>query len=322
MRQGKLSIVIPLFCEAEHLETTIKTILGVIQDSNPAIITDWECVLVDDGSTDGTWTAITVLADEFPQRIKGLRFSRNFGKEAAIRAGLKAATGDVAVVMDGDLQHPPSLIPEMLALWSTHTMDVIHAVKVDRGKESLSYTVFVAAFNFLLKKATGQDLEGDSDYKLLDRKVIDAFLQLEERRMYFRGLVHWLGFRSATLPFEVQARVAGATKFNPVSLVRLALTAITSFSTAALHLVTALGAIVAFVAFILGGYTLLRWWIWGSVEGFTTVILLQLLIGGAVMIALGIMGEYLSTIYIEVKARPHYVVAEQVQRRESNQLHG
>lgn len=276
-------------------------------------VTGWECVLVDDGSTDDTWAAICDVAARCPAHIRAFRFSRNFGKEAAMRAGLEYASGDVAIVMDGDLQHPPALIEDMLGLWSAHDMDVVNAVKTDRGSESLPYRFFVACFNLLMTRAAGQYLVGDSDFKLLDRKVIEAFLRLHERRTYFRGLVNWMGFRSANIPLYVQPRAAGQTKWKLSGLLRLGLTALTSFSTIALHFVTAFGLLFAAASTLLGLYTLARWWLGDVIEGFTTIILLQLIVGSVIMVALGVIGEYLSIIYTEVKQRPRYFLAETIE---------
>ncbi len=313
MRKGKLSLVIPLYCEGEHFADSFAVILDNIQNLPDSYLTGWECILVDDGSTDATWQELQRLAENYPEKVIALRFSRNFGKEAAIRAGLEHASGDLAIVMDGDLQHPPSLMEDMIGLWAANDIDVVNAVKTDRGQESVLYRFFVSCFNFLMTRAAGQHVVGDSDYKLLDRKVINAFLELGERRAFFRGLVNWMGFRSANIPLHIQQRAAGRTKFKVRHLVRLGLTALTSFSTIALHFVTALGILSALISALLGLYTLGAWWSGRAVEGFTTIILLQLIVGSVIMVALGIIGEYLSIIYIEVKGRPHYFLAESIE---------
>ncbi len=322
MRKGKLSLVIPLYCEGEHFSKTFAVIRDTINRLPDTYLTGWECILVDDGSTDGTWHSLEALAREYPEQVRAFRFSRNFGKEAAIRAGLEHASGDLAIVMDGDLQHPPSLMEDMVGLWANSDIDVVNALKTDRGQESFLYRFFVSCFNFLMTHASGQHVVGDSDYKLLDRKVIDAFLKLGERRTFFRGLINWMGFRSANIPLQIEQRAAGQTKFKVRSLVRLGLTALTSFSTIALHFVTALGVLSALVSALLGLYTLGAWWSGRAVEGFTTIILLQLIVGSVIMVALGIIGEYLSIIYIEVKGRPHYFLAESIQpeKRNDNKL--
>lgn len=312
MRQGKLSIIIPLYCEGEHFRESFTVIRDRVEALPASQVTGWECILVDDGSTDATWEVLNALAAGDPEHVRAFRFSRNFGKEAAIRAGLEHAQGDAAIVMDGDLQHPPELMEDMVNLWAASGIDVVNTVKAERGSESLLYRSAVSCFNFLMTRAAGRHLVGDSDYKLLDRKVIDAFLNLNERRAFFRGLVNWMGFRSANLPLHIRERAAGKTKFNVKNLVRLGLTALTSFSTIALHFVTVLGFVFAAASLLLGLYTLGAWAFGGAVEGFTTMILLQLIVGSVIMVALGIIGEYLSIIYVEVKGRPHYLLDESV----------
>jgi len=312
MRQGKLTVIIPLYCEGEHFRESFTVIREVVDGLPASQVAGWECILVDDGSTDGTWEVLNNLAAQYPEQVRALRFSRNFGKEAAIRAGLEHATGDLAIVMDGDLQHPPELMADMVNLWAAGGIDVVNTVKAERGNESLLYRLGVYGFNFLMTRAAGRHLVGDSDYKLLDRKIIDAFLELRERRAFFRGLVNWMGFRGANLPLHIRERAAGKTKFNVKNLVRLGLTALTSFSTIALHFVTILGFLFAGASFLLGVYTFGAWLLGGAVEGFTTMILLQLIVGSVIMVALGIIGEYLSIIYTEVKGRPPYFLAESI----------
>lgn len=318
MRQGRLSIIIPLYCEGEHFRESFEVIKGQVEALPLSQVTGWEFVLVDDGSTDATWDVLTALAAALPEHVRSLRFSRNFGKEAAIRAGLEHARGDMVIVMDGDLQHPPEMIPDMVNLWASCDIDVVNTVKAQRGNESFLYRFSVACFNFLMTRAAGRHLVGDSDYKLLDRKVVDAFLRLHERRAFFRGLINWMGFRGANLPLQIRERAAGKTKFNVKNLVHLGLTALTSFSTVALHFVTVLGFLFAAASVLLGLYTLGAWWLGGAIEGFTTIILLQLIVGSVIMVALGVIGEYLSIIYTEVKGRPHYFLADSVNEEKKN----
>lgn len=310
MRQGKLSIIIPLYCEAEHFHESFRVILDTVKTLPEPVLTDWEFVLVDDGSSDATWAVLRQIASEFSGHVSALRFSRNFGKEAAIRAGLEHASGDAAIIMDGDLQHPPALITDMFALWAENEIDIVNTVKTDRGQESIPYRFMVTCFNLFMNSASAQYQVGDSDYKLLDRKVINAFLELKERRTYFRGLVNWLGFRNANLPLQVKQRAAGQTKWRLRSLLYLGMTALTSFSTLALHFVTIAGLIFAAISGVLGLFTLIKWWSGSAIEGFTTIILLQLIVGSIIMVALGIIGEYLSIVYMEVKGRPRFFLLE------------
>jgi glycosyltransferase involved in cell wall biosynthesis len=216
------------------------------------------------------------------------------------------------IVMDGDLQHPPSLLLEMIDAWRQGKGHIVEGIKTNRGDEPLLYGVFAAGFYGLLKRLSGFDLRGASDYKLLDRKVVDAWLRLRERNLFFRGMTAWLGFPRHQIPFEVAPRVGGRTRWSFLALVRLALTAVTSFSSVLLQLVTFFGILFLAFALILGAYTLSYWAAGRAVTGFTTVIVILLIIGSALMISLGVIGLYLARIYDEVKARPRYLVCENI----------
>lgn len=307
VKRPRLSVVVPLFREGEQVRLTMTALVGVLNTLDMS----FEVILVDDGSPDDTWEAIRDAAREYGF-IRAARLSRNFGKEASVCAGLEMARGDAVVVMDGDLQHPPSLIPEMLRSWEQGEAEVVEAVKAERGKESpfsrVGAKLFYKSFNAL----AGQDLQDASDFKLLDRKVVNAWLRMKERNIFFRGMSAWLGFRRKKLFFSVQDRQNGKSGWSTPKLIRLALTAVTAFSTAPLHLVSAAGAIFALFALILGGQALYLKFTGAAVTGFTTVILLLLIIGCVLMFALGIIGEYLARIYEEVKMRPRYVIAESI----------
>ena len=300
-----LSVVIPLYCEGSHLAATLNEIILVLDTLGAA----YEVILVDDGSSDNTWQAILEQCKLRPC-VKGIRLSRNFGKEAALAAGLEHTNGGAIVVMDGDLQHPPSLIPLMVNAWQEGA-DVVEAVKQFRGHES-AYSKFRAKiFYSIFSRLTGHDMQGASDFKLLDRRVLEAWLRMGERNLFFRGMTSWLGFKSAKIPFDVPDRVDGESGWSILQLARLAMTAVTAFSSAPLHLITLAGIGFAIFAFILGAQTLYQKIIGHAVDGFTTVILLLLIIGGVIMLGLGITGTYIARIYEEVKGRPRYVIAEQ-----------
>jgi len=301
-----LSVVIPLYREGQHLAETLKETLA----SLGTLDMDYELILVDDGSPDDTWQ---VIADQSRRYlgVKGIRLSRNFGKEAALAAGLEQATGDAIVVMDGDLQHPPTLIPAMVKHWKEGA-EVVEAVKQHRGTESHYSKLRAQLFYAIFTRLAGYDLRGASDFKLMDRRVLDAWRGMGERNLFFRGMNAWLGFRRVQLPFNVPARAGGESSWSVLQLVRLALTAVTSFSSAPLQLITLTGAGFAVFALVLGAQTLYQKVVGHAVDGFTTVILLLLVIGGAVMLGLGIIGTYIARIYEEVKGRPRYIVAERV----------
>ncbi|HNR29835.1 MAG TPA: glycosyltransferase family 2 protein [Candidatus Hydrogenedentes bacterium] len=304
-----IAVVIPVYCEAASIRSNLAVIdksLQIIDGINYAFL------LVDDGSTDQSWEEIQSIAAA-DSRVRALRFSRNFGKEAAIAAGLEHAEGDAVIVMDADLQHPPHLIPEMVRLWREEAFDIVDAVKQDRGKETMLYRLSVALFTAALCSVSGFDMRGSSDFKLLDRNVVTAWLAMKERVTFYRAMTEWLGFRHMQLPMSVAPRAAGMSRWNLARLVRLATTAMTAFSTSALHLTTALGALFVLSAFLFGLYTLGQWLRGYSLEGFATVILLQLIIGGCIMVALGIVGEYIATIFQEVKRRPRYIIRDQTE---------
>ncbi|MEH6462207.1 glycosyltransferase family 2 protein [Chitinimonas sp. JJ19] len=303
-----LSVVIPLYREGVHLGDTVKEISQVLE----GLETRYELILVDDGSPDDTWQAILTQAKHNPA-IKGLRLSRNFGKEAALAAGLEQASGKAIVVMDGDLQHPPTLIPTMLQCWRDGA-EVVEAVKQHRGKESLRNRIQAQVFYRTFALLAGYDLRGASDFKLIDRRVLEAWRHMGERNLFFRGMSAWLGFRRVQLPFDVPERAGGQSTWSVLQLTRLAMTAVTSFSSAPLHLITLAGMGFMLFSLILGMQTIYLKLAGKAVDGFTTVILLLLIIGGAVMLGLGIIGTYVARIYEEVKGRPRYIIAEQVKQ--------
>lgn len=302
-----LSLVLPCLNEASHIADSVRVIARTLDE----IGLEYELILVDDGSTDATWNELRRLALEFP-RMRGLRLSRRFGKEHALCAGLEAARGEAVIVMDADLQHPPSLLPAMVRAWRDEGSEVVEAVKEDRGKESLPARFEAGLFYSLLRRLSGFDLSGASDFKLLDRKVLEAWRAMPERNLFFRGMSAWLGFRRKEIPFTVQARAAGRSGWTTRGLMRLALTGITSFSSVPIHIVTGIGVLFLFFALVLGVQTLWNKLTEKAESGFTTVILLVLIVGSLLMIGLGVIGLYVSRIYDEVKGRPRYVVAERL----------
>jgi glycosyltransferase involved in cell wall biosynthesis len=302
-----LSVVIPLYREGVHLATTLPKIISVLD----TIDVSYEVLLVDDGSPDTTWQVVSQQCATYSQ-VKGLRLSRNFGKEAALAAGLEQACGSAIVVMDGDLQHPPALIPQMLQHWR-EGVEVVEAVKQHRGQESAASRARAKLFYSFFTKMTGFDLHGASDFKLMDRRVLDAWRQMGERNLFFRGMSAWLGFRRVQIPFNVEERVGGESGWSIIQLAKLALNAVTTFSSAPLYLLIATGLGFALFALVLGVQTLYQKLIGNAVDGFTTIILLLLILGTAVMLGLGLIGIYIARIYGEVKGRPRFVIAERAE---------
>ena len=302
-----LSIVLPAYNEEQNIANTVKVLSEILEQNK----IDYELVFISDGSRDGTYAEIVKAAAENP-RVKGAEFSRNFGKEAGIFAGLELASGDAVIVMDCDLQHPPQLIPEMWQLWQ-NGVEVVEGVKSDRGKESLGYKLSAGLFYRVMSKLIKIDMSASSDFKLLDRKVVDVLLGLPERNTFFRALSFWAGFRTESLPYEVQERQYGKSKWSFWSLMKYAISNVTSFSTLPLQLVTVMGMISILFSVVLAIQTLVRFLMGNSLGGFTTVILLILIIGGFLMLSLGIIGHYIARIYEEVKGRPKYIISKVTQ---------
>lgn len=310
-RQELLSIVMPVYREGVHLAE----VLGSVHSEVTKTGTAFELVLVDDGSPDNTWQVIEERAAVYPM-LRAARLSRNFGKEAALNAGLEMARGDVVIVMDADGQHPPSLLPEMIERWREGDVDIVEAVKSSRGQETLFNKFSAGVFYLMWNKLSGFELRNASDYKLLNRRAVDAYLQMRERNLFFRGMTAWLGFRRAQIPFEVADRVGGRTSWSLFRLVRLAVTGITSFSSLPLQVVSIGGFLFLLFALILGVQTLYVYLTGHAQTGFATVILLQLIIGGLLMVSLGTIGEYIARIYDEVKGRPRYLIGQMIEARD------
>ena len=304
LRTGRLSVVLPAYNEEESVPLAADVIGNLLTRAG----IDHELIFVNDGSRDHTWRAIQEAAARRPQ-VRGIRFSRNFGKEAAIFAGLAQARGDCCVVLDCDLQHPPEKILEMYSLWQ-QGWQVVEGIKVSRGKESPLHTLAAKTFYRFLSGATRLDMSHASDFKLLDRRAVDVLVAMREKNAFFRALSSWIGFDTTQVEFEVQPRAAGQSKWSLRSLTRYAVTNLAAFSTAPLQIVTILGG--AGIPVLSGAGLLVpvaedqR----AGLEGFTTVILLLLLIGSALMVCLGILGYYIAKIYEEIKDRPRYIVAD------------
>ena len=298
-----LTVILPAYNEEAMIEMAGNVISGILRREE----IPHEILFVDDGSKDGTWVAIEKAASVTPE-IRGISFSRNFGKEAAVAAGLAEARGECAVVLDCDLQHPPEKIVEMYRLWQ-QGYEVIEGVKSSRGVESGIHAFAAKTFYGLISAASGFDMENASDFKLLDRKAIDAIVGMKEKYAFFRALSSWVGFRTTSVTYDVQERVAGESKWSTRGLIKYAINNITSFSTAPMQIVTVCGVLVFIVSLISGIITLVQKLNGKALGGFTTVILLQGFIGSIIMISLGLIGFYIARIYEELKGRPKYIIA-------------
>ncbi len=305
-----LSIVLPAYNEEQNIPNTVKVLRKLLTENS----IDYELVFVSDGSRDATFARIQEAAEEDP-KVRGAEFSRNFGKEAAIFAGLSLAAGDAVVVMDCDLQHPPEVVLEMWKLWRGGA-EVVEGIKESRGRESLAHKLSAGLFYRIMSRLIKMDMNASSDFKLLDRKVVDVLLGLPERNTFFRALSFWAGFRREYVSYQVQERQFGESKWSTLSLMKYAVTNATSFSTLPLQLVTVMGMASILFSVVLFIQTFVKYLSGTAVEGFTTVILLILVIGGFLMLSLGIIGHYIARIYEEVKGRPKYIIRRTTDARE------
>lgn len=299
-----LSVVIPAFNEQEMVPAAAGQIDGILSRAG----IPHELIFIDDGSRDATWAEIRAES-EHRDTVRGVHFSRNFRKEAAIFAGLQAADGDCVAVIDCDLQHPPEKLVEMYRLWE-QGVEVVEGVKTDRGEESLAHRVAAKTFYRLISEATHIDMTRASDFKLLDRKAVNVLLSMREKRAFFRALSSWIGFRTAEVPYEVRERAAGESKWSTWLLIKYALSNITAFTSLPLHLITGCGAASFLAALIVGIVSIVRLAMGRVVTGLTGAVILLLFLSGQIMVGLGIIGYYLGNIYMEIQDRPRFIVSE------------
>ena len=305
-----LSVVLPAYNEEKMVKKTSQVVGDLLEKEQ----IPYELVFVNDGSKDHTWEKILELKEE-RAHIKGVCFSRNFGKEGAVFAGITQAEGDCIAVMDCDLQQPPETLIKMYRLWEDG-YQVIEGVKASRGRESFIHKMFAKTFYSIISDATGIDMSRASDFKLMDRQAAEEFLKLPERNVFFRALSSWVGFKTTYVEFDVQEREAGESKWSFKSLVRYAVNNITSFSAAPMQIVTFFGVVFFVFAVLLGIQSLYMYFSGHAVAGFTTVILLLLLVGSILMFSLGVIGYYIAKIYDEVKMRPRYIISEVIKSKE------
>ncbi len=306
-----LSVILPSYNEEGNIANTAKVLSETLTNAE----IEYELIFVSDGSTDGTYEAI-IEESKKNSKIKGLEFSRNFGKEASIFAGLSVACGDACIVMDCDLQHPADIVPKMYKLWE-EGYEIVEGVKSSRGKEGIFHKAFAGMFYGIMSKLIKMDMKNSSDFKLIDRKVVNVLLELKEHNTFFRALTFWAGFKTTTVSYDVAERQYGTSKWSFRSLFRYAIFNATSFSTLPLQLITHMGIICIVFSIILGIQTLVKYFMGHAMEGFTTVILLILIVGGFVMLSLGIVGHYLARIYEEVKGRPKFII-----KQTTDNIHG
>lgn len=300
--EKKIKIIIPCYNE----ETNIGPIVDEVDKYLGILSYHYEFLFIDDGSTDNTYDVIFALSKK-RNDVNVIKLSRNFGKEAAISVGLNHCDSDGAIIIDCDLQHPPHLIPLLVAEWEKGA-NIVDALKIKRQRENIIIRAMSLLFNRVISGLTGMDFIGSSDYKLLDKTVIEILNGIQEKNRFFRGLTNWVGLKHSRIEFRVEERKAGKSKWNWLKLSQLSVDAITSYSSKPLQIVTILGIFTLLFSIILGLQTLYNKFFGGAVSGFTTVILVVLILCSIIMISMGILGIYLSKVYNEVKNRPIYVI--------------
>ena len=303
-----ISVIIPAYNEEKCIKRAYTEIHSLLQENK----IESEFIFVDDGSTDRTYERITELSEE-AENIVGLHFSRNFGKESAISAGLSAVSGRCAVVIDCDLQHPPEKIVEMYRLWE-EGYEIVEGIKKQRGQEKKMYRFGAKFFYSVISRMAGFDMANSSDFKLLDRKVVDVLNKMPERG-FFRAISFWVGYNKTVVEYDVAERVDGESKWSTRGLVKYAFSNISSYSTAPMQTVTVLGFIMLMISVIFGIWALIDKISGRALEGMTTVIIITIFIGSIIMISLGIIGYYIARIYEEIKGRPKYIISSTTRSR-------
>jgi len=303
-----ISVVAPIHNEAEAITELHRRLTIALAE-----LGHYEILLVDDGSTDRSWDRMLALAPGDPH-LRLLRLSRNFGHQAALTAGLDAARGDAVVLIDADLQDPPELIPVLVAKWH-EGFDVVYGLRTKREGETRFKLWTASVFYRLLRAMTRVEIPADAgDFRLLSRRVVDALARMPERARYLRGMTSWLGFPQVGVQYDRDARYAGETKYRTRRMIGFALDAITSFSTTPIRIVTGVGfLLVAFCAVVFGWVVYVKLFTSTAVAGWTSVLVVVLLLGGMQLVALGIIGQYVGRIFEEAKQRPLYLVGEAVE---------
>ena len=303
-----LSIVVPIYNESLNLDGFFARLIPALEGTGEP----FEVICIDDGSKDDS-VAKLKLVNQADPRVKLLAFSRNFGKEAALSAGLANATGDAVIPIDADLQHPPEMISQMVAKWR-EGYDVVYAVRRERTGQGLLSRLQAHAFYWLFEKLSEVRMPREvGDFRLLDRKVVDAINAMPERTRFMKGIFAWVGFRQVGIPYDQEERQFGETSFNLVRLLRFAFDGLVAFSDMPLRIWTVIGAVISGFAFFYIVVRLVRTLVYGiDVPGYESIIVIMLFLGGIQLITLGIIGHYLGRVFNEVKGRPLYIVRERL----------
>lgn len=307
LTRSMVSCVVPAYNEHDNLGLLLPRLQAVLTQ----IGADWEIIVVDDGSRDAT--AMLMSAWTQNPGFRYVQLSRNFGKEPAITAGIEAAAGDAVLILDADLQHPPELLPKMLSRWQAG-VDMVYAVRENRDDESVGKRLGTKLFYSLLKSSRGVEVPPHAgDFRLMDRSVVDALLRLPERNRFMKGLYAWVGFNTEAIQYVPDARLHGESRFNGLTLLRLALAGLMSFTTWPLRLVSLLGFMVSICSFVYGLFIVVEYLLYKNpVDGWPTIVTVLLFFSGINLMSLGVVGEYIAGIFDEVKGRPLYIVRQAV----------
>lgn len=306
MESGKkISVVVPCFNEEESLATFNQTLIQFLPENY-----DYEIIYINDGSSDNTFQEIRALADSNPQ-IKYISFSRNFGHQNALKAGYDFASGECAISLDADLQHPPAVIPELIAKWE-QGFEIVNTIRHDHQSISLAKKMSSGLFYRIMKKLSDVNIEnGMADFRLVDKKVLKELKRFQENYLFFRGIIPWMGFKQTTVDFTANERFAGTTKYTFRKMLKFATTGVTAFSVKPLRISIYLGSAIALLSFIYGLYAIYTHLFTNqAITGWTSVIISVLFVGGINLLMLGIIGEYLGKLFIENKRRPNYLISE------------
>lgn len=301
-----LTVIVPVYNEAGLLSVCVERVAAALQDQG----VDWRICFVDDGSKDSSWSIIAELAEQ-DGRVEGLKLSRNFGKEAALTAGIDSVDADACVVMDADLQDPPELLPKFIEQWRAGH-DVVYGLRLSRKGESWLKRATAGAFYWLISRFADSPIPRNTgDFRLMSRRAVDELKRLDERNRFMKGLFAWIGYPQIAVPYERPGRAGGETSWNYWRLWNFALDGITSFTTLPLRVATYVGVISALFAFCLGSWILLKTIIFGvDLPGYASMMLTIVFLGGVQLVALGIIGEYLGRLMLEVKHRPIYLLEQ------------
>lgn len=307
-RPASISCIVPCLNEEDNLRVLLPALITVLKTLAPI----YEIIVIDDGSTDGTAALLRRILAEHSQLVY-IQLSRNFGKEAALSAGLETAGGDVVVCMDADLQHPPAFIPAMLARWQAG-VEMVYAVRESRADESTFKRLGTKLFYQLMRSSGGVKVpENAGDFRLMDRRVVDALLLLPERNRFMKGLFAWVGFHAEPFFYTPPERLHGKSRFRPFKLFRFAMDGLTAFTTWPLRLLSLAGIGLSLVSFAYGLFIVISHWLYGDpVRGWATLITVVLFFAGVNLVSIGVVGEYIARIFSEVKNRPIYLVRNQM----------